>query len=257
MKNGEHVAVTDAVILMAGAASRLDGMLKPLVEIGGRPLISYTLEALERAGIENIHIVLGARGEGLVRGMTGLVPATMQLHTIDNPEWRKQNGVSVLAAAGKVRAPFLLTMGDHLFEYAVIEALLRDGDRSCVNLAVDRNIEGIFDIDDATKVATENDRIVAIGKDLTHYDAIDTGVFLCSDDILSGLKRAQRNGDCSLSDGIRLLGAEGKARVVEIGDAWWQDVDTPEMLEQAERMSARFLRKGGRGLAQVSVAGQD
>ena len=84
------------------------------------------------------------------------------------------------------------------------------------------------------KVKTCGDRIIAIGKDLADYDAIDTGVFLCAPNIFDYLERAKRNGDCSLADGVRLMAAEGKARAVDIGQAWWQDVDTPEMLRQAE-----------------------
>lgn len=251
----------DAVILMAGVGSRLGGaggaLAKPLVEIGGRPLISYTFEALERAGVRHAHAVLGAHGERLAAEVAALAPAAIQFHTITNPEWQKQNGVSVLCAAGKVKAPFFLVMGDHLFEFAILEALLKGGDPAQANLAVDRKIETIFDLDDATKVQTTGERIIAIGKDLAEYDAIDTGVFLCPEEIFVYLRRTQCNGDCSLSDGIRLMGAEGKARALDIGAAWWQDVDTPEMLREAEaQVSARFLRERGRGLAEESIAGQ-
>ncbi|HEV3409062.1 MAG TPA: hypothetical protein VG095_02120, partial [Chthoniobacterales bacterium] len=186
--------------------------------------------------------------------VTELVPPAMSFHPIINPEWQKQNGVSVLAAEDHAHAPFFLTMGDHLFEREILERLLADGDHAQANLAVDRNIASIFDLDDATKVATEGTRIAAIGKELEEFDAIDTGVFLCPNELFVYLRRAQVNGDCSLSDGIRLMGREGKARAVDIGDAWWQDVDTPAMLAQAERMSARLLGERGRGLAQERVA---
>ena len=74
---------------------------------------------------------------------------------IVNAEWQKQNGVSVLCADGQVTTPFLLLMGDHLFEPAILERLLLEADRDQVNLAVDRKISSIFDLDDATKVATD------------------------------------------------------------------------------------------------------
>jgi len=73
-----------------------------------------------------------------------------------------------------------------------------------------------------------------MGKDLPSYDAIDTGLFVCPDDIFSYLERARRNGDCSLADGVGLMAGADKVRGVDIGDAWWQDVDTPEMLQRAE-----------------------
>jgi choline kinase len=240
------LAVTDAVILMAGAGARLGlaggALPKPLVPIGGRPLISYAFQAFARAGIRTVHTVVRPNAEGLGAELAALLPAGMCLNPIINPEWQKQNGVSVLSAAGKVEAPFLLTMGDHLFDFAIVAALIAQGDPAHLNLAVDKKIESIFDLDDAMKVETSGGRVVAIAKDLAEYDAIDTGVFLCPREIFTYLSRAQRDGDCSLADGVRLMAADDKVRAINIGSAWWQDVDTPEMLEQAERESARLLR---------------
>jgi choline kinase len=257
---GENAGVREAVILMAGIGSRLGtqtgAIAKPLVQIACRPLICYTLEALQRVGVQTVHAVMGATSERLSAELAPLVPPGLRLTSIVNPDWQKQNGVSVLCGEGRVSAPFFLVMGDHLIEAAILERLLRDGDREQVNLAIDRKIESIFDLDDATKVVTNEDRVVAIGKDLPEYDAIDTGVFLCSSAIFDYLRRAQRHGDCSLSDGIRLMAADGKVRAVDIGDAWWQDVDTPEMLERAEQESARLLGDRGSRLAQESVAGE-
>ena len=255
---GQTTGITEAVILMAGAGSRLGAaggaLAKPLVQIAGRPLICYTLHALASAGVRRVHAVMGANSERLTAELAPLVPDAIQFHTIINPDWQKQNGVSVLAAAGHVTSPFILTMGDHLFEPALLEALLAGADDAQVNLAIDCKIDSIFDLDDATKVQTEGDRLVGIGKQLTSYDAIDTGVFLCSEEIFSYLKAAQRDGDCSLSDGIRAMAAAGKVRAVDIGAAWWQDVDTPEMLRRAEEESARLLLNGRRGRTQESVA---
>jgi len=253
-------SISDAVILMAGAGSRLGkpggALAKPLVRIAGRPLVCYALDAFERAGVRNVHVVLGANSERLAAEMNALLPEAMTLHPIINADWRKQNGVSVLSAEGKVRAPFFLTMGDHLFEFPILERLLAQGDRARVNLAIDRKIETIFDLDDAMKVRTDGERILAISKELEEYDAIDTGVFLCSESIFSYLKSALRDGDCSLSDGVRLLAADGEMRAIDIGDAWWQDIDTPEMLQRAVAESARLLRQSGSRLAQERVASE-
>ncbi len=251
--------VTDAVILMAGIGSRLgsSALAKPLVPIGGRPLICYVFDALARAGVQTVHAVLGATSEQLAAELRPLLPAGMSLNPILNPQWQKQNGISVLCAAAHVPRPFFLTMGDHLFEFSILETLLAQTDRAGVSLAVDRKVESIFDLDDATKVVTDATRIIAIGKTLSTFDAIDTGVFLCSPEIFDYLQSAQRDGDCSLSDGIRLMAADHKVRAIDIGDAWWQDVDTPEMLARAEQESARLLRDGPRrDRSQVGIAGE-
>ena len=124
--------ITDAVILMAGTGSRLrasgEMLPKPLVPIFGRPLISYIVDALEKVGVRNLHAVIGAEGDALVAALRPLLPLSMRLNPISNPNWQKQNGVSVLCAAGKMREPFFLTMGDHLFDPSVLERVVGAGE---------------------------------------------------------------------------------------------------------------------------------
>ena len=79
--------------------------------------------------------------------------------------------------------------------------------------------------------------MVAIGKQLQTYNAIDTGLFVCPPqffDYLETAKYASERNDCSLADGVRLMAKAGAVRGIDIGERWWQDVDTPEMLAHAE-----------------------
>jgi choline kinase len=241
-------AVTDVVILMAGSGSRLrasgEVLPKPLVPILGRPLISYIAEALENVGVGTLHAVVGGNSGSLVESLRPLIPAAMQLNPIRNPDWQKQNGLSVLCAASHVTEPFLLMMGDHLFDPVILSHVLESGASDCLNLAVDKKLETIFDIDDAMKVQTSGNRVITLGKTLETYDAIDTGIFLCPNELFEYLRGAQsrsRGSDCSLADGVGLMAADGKVRAIDIGKAWWQDVDTPAMLAHAEE-SLRRLR---------------
>ena len=230
--------VTEAVILMAGRGSRLRGsdntLLKPLLLVFGRPLVSYTIEALVEAGIKRITAVIGFESQRLSVAIREFVSPAVEMRFIENREWQKQNGVSLLAAAKRVEAPFVLAMSDHLFDRMILERLIESADLSQLNVAIDRKIDSIFDLDDAMKVQTRGDRIVAIGKTLKEYDAVDIGLFICPCEIFGYLEHAKLNGDCSLADGVRSMAADEKVRAVDIGDAWWQDVDTPEMLYQAE-----------------------
>ena len=231
--------ITDAIILMAGSGTRLAGsgppLPKPLVSVLGRPLISYTLDAFERIGVQTIHAILGAYSDALLDGLQSLIPSRMRFNPIMNPEWKKQNGISLLSAAGNVGAPFFLAMGDHLFDPSILEKLVAQADLDRLNLAVDKKIDSIFDRDDAMKVQTKGDRVVGIGKHLNDYNAIDTGLFVCPEEILDYLRRAKRNEDCSLADGVRLMAADDKVVAIDIGEAWWQDVDTPQMLQHAQQ----------------------
>ena len=237
--------ISDAVILMAGTGSRLRGsaetIAKPLIPIAGRPLISYAIDSFDKAGVETIHAIVGPNGDELAAAVAPLLPSHMEFHPIPNPNWQKQNGVSVLVAEDKVRTPLFLAMGDHLFERSILDQLLAQADPKRLNLAIDRKIDSIFDLDDAMKVRTEGNRIVAIGKKLEDFNAIDTGIFVCPGSIFEYLRRVLKDDDCALADGVRLMAEEGNALAVDIGNAWWQDVDTPEMLTRAEQEVTRLL----------------
>jgi 1L-myo-inositol 1-phosphate cytidylyltransferase len=59
-------------------------------------------------------------------------------------------------------------------------------------------------------------------------------MFLCSPALFNRLESAKKNGDCSLSDGMRKLAQDGNLSAFDIGDGHWQDVDSPEALAYAE-----------------------
>ena len=241
-------AISEAIILMAGEGSRLRGsdktFLKPFVPMLGRPLISYILDALIRAGIKTVNFVVGFESERMIERIKQLIPSGLSPFFIENADWQKQNGISLLAAAGHISKPFLLTMSDHLFDDAMVDCLLHSFEPGFLNIAVDRKLDSIFDLEDAMKVQTRENRITDIGKHLRHYDAIDTGLFICPLQIFDYLERAKtgsRRSDCSLADGVRLMASHHKVRAIDIGEAWWQDVDTPQMLQHAEtQMSERM-----------------
>jgi len=163
---------------------------------------------------------------------------------VENPDYHKANGISVLKARNEIQDNFLLLMADHIFEPETARVLLKQsltpGD---VILAVDPNIDRIFDLDDATKVLRRGDWIVDIGKEIVHYDALDTGMFLCSPALFDDLEAAVKDGNCSLSDGMRQLIARERLRSLEVGDGQWQDLDTPEALAHAEDVLGSFFPK--------------
>jgi choline kinase len=244
-------AISEAVILMAGEGSRLRGsdntFLKPFVPLLGRPLISYTLDALIRAGIKTVDFVVGYQSGRMIEQVKQFLPSDLSASFIENREWQKQNGISLLAAAAHVSKPFLLTMSDHLFDDAVVDRLLDASASGFLNIAVDRKLDSIFDLEDAMKVQTCGDRITNIGKNLSHYDAIDTGLFVCPVEIFDYLERAKSGSpesfrDCSLADAVQLMAGDKNVRAIDIGDAWWQDVDTPQMLKYAERQVSKRMQ---------------
>lgn len=247
------------IILAAGRGERLvngSGIPKPLVDVGGRTLIDRVLAAFEAGGLREAVVVAGYLGHMIRDALAGRqgIPVTV----VQNDRWDRSNGVSVLRAASYIDRPCILSMADHLYDSSVIRALCAvpqyDGEGY---LAVDDAVAGVFDIDDATKVRRSGDRILAIGKDLPRYDAIDTGVFRVGPTLVEALRRVyEKRGDCSLSDGVRELCRSGRMRAIPVTDNLWLDVDTPEALRYARTIwRLRERRPEERSAAQVPGRG--
>ena len=230
--------VNQCLILAAGNGTRIRsvsaGLPKPLVDFRGKPILEHVIRGAQQAGIERFVIVVGYRAD-LIRNWFDDGSLGASVTWVENPDHHKSNGISALMARNEIHENFLLLMADHIFEPEAARVLLKQrlapGE---VILAVDPNIDRIFDLDDATKVRRDGNRIVDIGKEIARYDALDTGMFLCSPALFDRLESATKDGNCSLSDGMRQLAEERRLRALEIGEAHWQDVDTPEALAHAE-----------------------
>ncbi|NNE68722.1 MAG: nucleotidyltransferase, partial [Rhodothermales bacterium] len=135
---------------------------------------------------------------------------------------------------------FILVMADHLVGDEVMELAGRHRPpEEGATLLVDYDIDGVFDLDDATKVLEEDGRIASIGKTIATYNCIDTGVFVCTRALLDALRAYyDKHGDVSLSNGVQTLASRGLMRTLDIQGGFWQDVDTPEMLAHAEKALA-------------------
>jgi len=234
----------ECLILAAGNGSRIAAMSgsapKPLVPLLGAPLLEHIVLSSKAAGIEKFVIVVGYRADAIRCWFADHPLDDLSVTLVENLDYHKANGVSALAAKKLLRNPFLLLMADHIFEPKTARALLRQPlEEDEVILGVDYNINRIFDLDDATKVKLDGNHIVDIGKDLLHYDALDTGMFLCSPALFERLEAAKKDGNCSLSDGMRQLGRERKLKGFDVGNGHWQDVDTPEAFAYTESIFER------------------
>jgi 1L-myo-inositol 1-phosphate cytidylyltransferase len=229
----------DAVILAAGLGSRFgdDDDVKPLARLGVLGLVERNVRIMSAQGLERVVIVVGHRGPQVESALREVLrDCAVELVFAHNPDFAKKNGLSASRGARCTRGPYLLLMADHIFAPSILAHALRERppERGGV-LYVDRKVGEVFDLDDATKVATDgHGRLVAIGKQLVDFDAVDTGLFVMTGELAERIDEiVQRTGDCSLSEGVQALAAEGVMGTRDIGASRWQDVDTLQALEHA------------------------
>jgi choline kinase len=233
------IAVREAVVLAAGNGDRFQNgtrQSKLLHSLLGQPLIVRTLATAASAGISSFEVVLGYQADSVRRVIERGAPAGTTIHFTYNPEWHLENGVSALAV--RERFPdrrFALLMGDHLFEAPVLSRLLRMQVEQHVSvLAIDTRPAPPDVAAEATQVRMDGRYVTAIGKDLDDYDALDTGLFVCSPTLFDALIAARDSGDTTLSGGIRRLAAQRLMRGADVRGASWYDIDTLADLTTAE-----------------------
>jgi MurNAc alpha-1-phosphate uridylyltransferase len=105
------------MILAAGRGERMrpltDTLPKPLLEVGGKPLIQYHLEALARAGIEDVVINLAWQGELIRCALGDGERFGLRICYSEEPQGALETGGGILAALPLLGpGPFLAISGD-------------------------------------------------------------------------------------------------------------------------------------------------
>jgi len=115
-------AEVKAILLAAGRGSRLspltDDRPKGMVELDGKPLLHYQLEVLHGAGITDIAVVTGYRGDRISH------PA-VPIRRIENARWETTNMVaSLYCAAPELSSAAIVAYTDIVYQPSVIRSLL-------------------------------------------------------------------------------------------------------------------------------------
>lgn len=231
--------IETAILLAAGEGSRLRSAapFKPLCPVDGRPLIQHALQGLAAAGMSRAIVVLGY-GADEIEGYLRSNPWPIFVEMVRVEDYRKPNGSSLLAAEPLLQRgeQTLLAMCDHLVDPTLYRRLAHAGAGYGARLGIDRRLGHPWvDPEDVTCVQTAGDVILAIGKGLAPHDCYDTGVFAIGKPLFDALHMLDAP---SLTEGMRILAAQGRAQVVDCSDLDWIDVDDAPALEKAEAWQA-------------------
>jgi 3-dehydroquinate synthase len=228
-----------ALIPAAGRGARLDrpNTPKPLVDVGGRPLILNVLQHLEQAGVDEAVVVLGFESKKIARELTNHPDLTIQVELVEHADWQKGLASSLLAARDHFDEPFLLAMADHFFEPALIDKMadIRLDDDLVVSMLVDRNVNRVHDPAAAVKVRLDGERVLAADRDLEPFDGVDAGLFACRPALFAALEAAVLDDEpTDLTEAIARLAADDQVSARFVDGRSWHDIDTPSSLILAE-----------------------
>lgn len=243
-----------ALIIAAGEGRRLKNLTKdepkPLIQLLGLSLVERTILTTKQAGIDEFVIVIGRRGDRIKEKLGDGKRLGVEIDYVENKEWEKGNGISVLKAKELLNENFVLLMSDHIFDHRILKELIDCNGKSSVVLVVDRREPLPGD----TKVLEKEGRIADIGKNIEESNCIDTGIFSCSSRIFSYIEEAVKEGKTELADGVKKAVGNEDAEIFDITQIesytskmrkeikpWWMDIDTKDDFKKAEQ----YLMKKG------------
>lgn len=219
------------VILAAGSGLRLEGGPKPLVQVGGITLLERAVLTLRQAGVKRIIVVIGHAKDAVKQFVA---ERALDVELVENDDFSLGNGSSVLVGGRAVGGRFILTMVDHIVDPEAIARLLSS--EATLTAAVDTK-PSFCRLAEATKVRLSGERVVAVGRELEDYHAVDAGLFLCDAEVVAIAERAVAAGEGSWNAVKRRCLAEGRPIVaVDLKGLFWVDVDTRDDARRAERL---------------------
>jgi molybdenum cofactor cytidylyltransferase len=115
--------VVGAVLLAAGAGSRLGGRPKSLLELGGVPLIRRQLIALSGAGVDELVVVTGHHAE-MIEAAVREFPLTLARNPAPDDGQASSVRVGLRALAGKIDAVIVALADQPLLNSQDITALI-------------------------------------------------------------------------------------------------------------------------------------
>lgn len=223
--------ITQAMILAAGKGTRLRPLTletpKPLVEVGGQPLIVWHIKALQAAGITDIAINVSWLADKLMDTLGYGSQYGVNLHwsVEDDEPLETAGGIFQALQTGKLRdEPFILVNSDvwTTYDFARLQNYELSADQRAHLLLIDNpehNNSGDFAINNG--LASEN----PVG-DADKYTF--AGISVMSPRLVDGLVSGQ---PAALAPLLKQAMIKFQITAEVITDNWI-DVGTPERLEQ-------------------------
>ena len=220
-----------AFILAAGVSRRLYpetyNTPKCLLDVGGKPIINYQLEAIQNIGIQEVTMIVGYHREMLIKHVTETFPELAFEFIINNHYFETNTAYSVYLGCRK------LVLEDHILMNADViyppELITRINDSKHETvLAVDIKKCGREEV---KVIEGANQKIKAIGKELIEEHC--WGEFL-------GVAKLSKDFNVLVSNSLtKLIDAGGKSDYFEAGiepllkevDVYYSDVSDLPCLE--------------------------
>lgn len=225
----------DAVLMAGGRGERLRPLTthtpKPLLKVGGKPIIDYNVEALMRYGVENIFVTVNYLKEQIQEHFKN--PSyDGKVVTIEEP--CRLGTIGSVSLIDSFRHDHVIVMNSDLLTNIDFEALWQHhiGSGATLTMAtVPYTVSVPFAI-----LRTEGDRVTGLEEKPTYNHFANAGVYMIDRNALRGIRRGEY---LDAPDFIESLIADGQKVSHYAIEGTWIDIGSPDDFRYANEVASR------------------
>ena len=241
-----------AIILAAGVGSRLrpitNEVPKCLVNVNGKSIIDYQIEAYINAGISEIVIITGHLHEKLVEYVKNKY-SDINIVFIHNADYETTNNMySLYLAKNLISDEFIMSNADVVFSKDMVKLLIQNENESLI--AVDKDNYN----EESMKIVV-SDRVLNISKQIEEKDAYGTSIDLYKfnkEATIEMFKEIDKviNKEYNLNSWTEVALNSILDKIIfkpfDIGNRFWYEIDNHTDLEAAEAIVKEHLNNGNK-----------
>jgi mannose-1-phosphate guanylyltransferase len=233
----ETCAGVHAVLQAGGKGTRLHpatvSLPKPLLRVGGMPMVERLLRQLVNSGVRLVSIIVGWHGEQVenhIKHISGL-PADLQLEFIREPA--PMGNIGALSLLPPSTAPVLFAFGDLVTDLDFNELLARHRSMGAV-----ATLASHYETHQLTlgELHIRDSQVIDYQEKPLKKFLICSGIAVFEPPVLQLLDPTRPAGISTL---IQAALANNMKVAHWIHGAFWMDINTPEALEVAEKELAQ------------------
>jgi bifunctional UDP-N-acetylglucosamine pyrophosphorylase/glucosamine-1-phosphate N-acetyltransferase len=230
-----------ALILAAGAGTRMMPLTatrpKPLLPVAGRPMISWTIDALKNSGVKDIYVLIGEGDEKIREALGDDVNYITQ-------EEAKGTANAIGTAEGIIDGPFICMNGDIVVDEELFRGLMEFYKKKKSNImTVTSSREprhfGVIELDKDQNVISITEKPE---KPKSNY--INAGIYVFEPSIFESIKKTKESsrGEYEITNTLQMTNCSGY-----VYEDYWLDVGKPWDLLDANEYYLKKMQKEIKG----------
>jgi len=252
-----------ALVLCGGSGTRLrpitHTMAKQLVPVANKPVLYYGLEAIKRAGVTDVGIIVGDTRKEIIAAVGDGSTWGIDVTYIPQDEPLGLAHAVLVAEDFLGKDDFVMYLGDNLIKDGIIGCVdtFRENGPNCeILLARVEEPErfGVAELEDGRVK-----RLVEKPKEPASDLAL-VGVYMFDENIMTAVKaiKPSSRGELEITDAIQWLIDNGFSVDPHVIDGWWKDTGRLEDMLEANRIMLEMMEPSNSGSvdAESSIDGR-